>query len=154
MSPWTPELGVLHPRHGPALARHLLALDAGDRCARFGLSMSDAALCAWVAGLRWDQQHWVGAWQGTRLGAALQLVPTSRPGDWELALSVERPLRRQGLATALLAQALGDPILTDCRGLLCHHGHAALHGMARRLGLALRLQSEPPRLRLLLQPMT
>lgn len=148
MSRWTPEFGVLRPRHGPALARHLLALDADDRCARFGLAMSDAALRAWVAGIRWDGQHWIGAWEGPCLRATLQLAPTGLTSDWELALTVERPLRRQGLATALLAQALGDPALTDCRGLLCHHGHAALRGMARRLGLALRAQTEPPRLRL------
>ncbi|MFN5048388.1 GNAT family N-acetyltransferase [Roseateles sp.] len=132
------ELGVLDARHVHALGLHLLALDEPDRHARFGQSLGDEALLAWVHRIPWQRDRWMGAWAGpeNHLVGAIQLVRTRRPGVWELALSVAAPVRRHAVATRLLAAALGDTALADCRSLLCHHGHPALRRMARHLGLA------------------
>lgn len=132
-----------------ALAAHLLALDADDRYARFGCTLGDAALRNWVHGISWPAQRWWGwRWRtGPGLLAALQLVPTAEPGAWELALSVQRPVRRLGLGTALLSAAVCGAD-TELHCLLGHHGHAALVAMGRRLGYGVQLSGQAPRVRL------
>jgi GNAT superfamily N-acetyltransferase len=151
MWPLAIEFGILDARHARAVGLHLLALDEDDRYARFGHALADQAVLAWVRHNRWQEQRWTGAWAGpdAMLVGALQLAPTGRARTWELALTVAAPLRRQGLGTALLGAALRDPALEDCRGLVCQHGHAALAGMARRLGLRLTLRRGEPRVALL-----
>jgi len=151
MWPLTIEIGPLGEKDRPALGLHMLALDADDRRSRFGLGLGDASVLAWVHHIRWQETQWTGAWGEPGLGllGAVQLAPTGRAGHWELAMTVARPLRRQGLGTALLASALRDGTAHSVRGLVCLHGHPSLHGMARRLGLDMHVQVNEPRVRLL-----
>ncbi|WP_234263778.1 hypothetical protein [Hydrogenophaga sp. NFH-34] len=145
----TLELVPLSAEDRRALAVHLLALDADDRYARFGCTLGDAALRNWVRDISWPAQRWWG-WRrrtGAGLLAALQLVPTAEPGAWELALSVQRPVRRLGLGSALLSAAVCRAD-TELHCLLGHHGHGALVAMGRRLGYGVQLSGQPPRVRL------
>lgn len=146
MWPSTLELSPLLPVHRGALGLHLLALSPDDRYARFGTTLSDEAVLRWVARIAWPRQRWWGAWLQGDLGlqAVLQLSPTRRAGAWELTLTVNEPLRGQGLGTSLLAAAMGQ--MPDVERLLCQHGHAAMPAMARRLGYGVQLRGLPPRL--------
>lgn len=132
------ELRRLWPANCGALLLHLLRLSPEDRYARFGVTLNDAALGYWIERQDWRCHRWWGVWDDADacLHGALQLSPVGEPGDWELALSIAEPLRRRGLGTALLAQAVHDT--PDATRLFCHQGHTALAAMARRLGWATR----------------
>lgn len=135
MWPSTLELLPLRVQHRAALGLHLLSLDMDDRYARFGMSLSDEALLHWVAGIRWQEDHWWGAWcvgaPDLGLLASLQLAPTSERGVRELALTVCRPARGQGVGMRLLRHALAQQ--PSVRGLRCHHAHPAVVEMLARL---------------------
>ena len=67
------------------------------------------------------------------LAGVLQLTPTNHTACWELALSVQAPVRHLGIATGLLRTVLAEaPTLQQ---LACHHGHPAVLAMASTLGL-------------------
>lgn len=146
MWPSTLEISLLLPAHRGALGLHLLALAPYDRHARFGVTMRDEAVLAWVAQLAWHRQRWWGAWLGDLgLLGALQLTPTRQAGTWELAMTVSAPVRGQHLGTRLMSAAIGQ--MPEVKQLVCHHGHAAVHLMARRLGYGISVRGEQLRLR-------
>lgn len=129
------ELGALQARHPHALGLHLLALERAARHARFGHTLDDSAVLAWVRSLPWAQQRWWGVWTRGEplLIGALQLAPAGM-ADWELGLSVAADARGRGLGTALLATAAQDPAPRAGAGFVCVHGHPAVRRMAHRLG--------------------
>lgn len=139
MSPWKAEFRRLRADQGSAVLLHWLSLGPEDRYHRFGLHLSDEALLRWSRGLQWASHRWWGAWLpavgpgGSVLAGVLQLTPTTQPACWELALSVQTPVRRLGIATGLLRTVLMEtPALQQ---LACLHGHPAVMAMATPLGL-------------------
>lgn len=140
------EVSPLLPSHRGAVGLHLLSLSPDDRYDRFGMAMKDEALLGWTSGIDWKTQRWWGAWlpQDVGLIGALQLSPSRRPGAWELAMTVSEPIRRQGVGSRLLSTAVAQsPEVSD---LICQHGHAAIHVMAKRLGYRITVHSNVPRL--------
>lgn len=141
------EIAWLGHHHAAALGVHLLALNDDDRYARFGHRLNDAAVLRWVRRIDWQRDGWLGAWWAAEdaLVGVLQLAPLStemaNAGTVEVAITVLPLLRRQGLATRLLATALVDERLAHCRLLLCHHGHPAVFALANRLGMCAQVDA-------------
>ncbi|MDM7456262.1 MAG: GNAT family N-acetyltransferase [Tepidimonas sp.] len=131
---------------------HLLSLSEDDRRARFGHSLTDMAVAGWCNRAMQGDSLWWGAWAAYDGGlcAALQLCPTVHEGVWEIGLSVAQPLRRRGLGTALLGDALRH--LPQVRQMVCHHGHPAIVRMALRLGCTVQTRENSPGLRLIVSP--
>lgn len=141
------EIAWLGHHHTAALGIHLLALDSDDRYARFGHRLTDTAVLRWVRRIDWKRDGWMGAWWAAEdaLVGALQLAPlpteTATAGTVEVAITVLPLLRRQGLATRLLASALVDDRMAHCRRLLFQHGHPAVFALARRLGMCAQVDA-------------
>jgi len=92
----------------PALKAHHARLDGDDRYLRFGHHLSDTALERYLDGIDWADCILMGHIDGGRLRAVVEIVPLS--DGWErtaeLALTVEKPWRGQGLGTELCRRAL------------------------------------------------
>ena len=133
------EFRRLRADQASAVLLHWLALGPEDRYHRFGLRLSDEALLRWSRGLQWASHRWWGAWLpavapgDSVLAGVLQLTPTTNPVCCELALSVQAPVRRLGIATGLLRTVLVEALALQ--QLACHHGHPAVLAMAAPLGL-------------------
>jgi GNAT superfamily N-acetyltransferase len=147
MSPWITDIGPLDAGHRHALQLHLMTLDKDDRYARFGRTVSDDAVLAWMRDMHWNQTQWWGAWSAADAGllGGLQLTPTLQAGVCELALTVHPGARRQGVATALLQYVAETRTDTNLKALVCENGHLAVMRMAKTLGWGLRLREEAPR---------
>lgn len=84
---------------------HLLALDEGDRCVRFGAPRDDEAIARYVDTMEFDRGGALGA--AGPDGALVALAHVAIEGDTaELGISVSQPHRERGLAGALAAAAL------------------------------------------------
>lgn len=81
-----------------------MSLNADDRYTRFGIAVTDERLWQWLHGVDWQMQDYFGAWHPHDLGliGLLQLSPTDDLKTWEMAVSVDPLLRRQGVGTQLL----------------------------------------------------
>ncbi|MDZ7919462.1 GNAT family N-acetyltransferase [Rhodoferax sp.] len=147
MYPLITEIGTLDVGHRHALQLHLMTLEKDDRYARFGRTLCDDAVLAWVQGMDWNQSRWWGAWSAADIGllGALQLTPTSYPGVNELALTVHPKARRLGVATSLLKYVVETRTDANLATLVCENGHPAILRMAKALGWNVRLQEEAPR---------
>lgn len=145
MSPWITEIGPLDAGHRQALQLHLMMLNKDDRYARFGRTLSDDAVLAWVRDMDWNRTQWWGAWSAADAGllGALQLTPTSHPDVHELALSVHPKARHLGVATAVLKYVAETRTDANLKALVCENGHPAVLRMAKAAGL--RLRDEAPR---------
>lgn len=89
---------------------HYARLGSGDRYLRFGHGLSDHAVDAYVEGIDWFRTIVLGYVDGGVLRGVVEIVPAG-PGPWalgsgELALTVERPWRNQGVGTELCRCAL------------------------------------------------
>jgi GNAT superfamily N-acetyltransferase len=146
MSPWITEIGPLDAGHRQALQLHLMMLDKDGRYSRFGRTLCDDAVLAWVQNMDWDRTQWWGAWSAADTGllGALQITPTSHAGVRELALSVHPKARHLGVATALLKYVADTRTDANLKALVCENGHPAVLRMAKALGLGLRLREEAP----------
>ncbi|WP_269533215.1 GNAT family N-acetyltransferase [Chitinimonas sp. BJYL2] len=91
-----------------AIHTHFLKLNEADRSQRFGLAASDAAIAAYVDGLRFDQDAFFGVWDeqdDSLLGFThLAISPVNRYA--EIGVSVHAAARRRGLGSAMLDQAI------------------------------------------------
>ncbi|MDT8990569.1 GNAT family N-acetyltransferase [Curvibacter sp. APW13] len=148
MSPWITEIGPLDAGHRHALQLHLMTLDKDDRYARFGRTLCDDAVLAWIRDMDWNRTQWWGAWSTADAGllGALQLTSTSHPGVCELAFSVHPKARHFGVATAILKYVAETRTDANLKALVCENGHPAVVRMAKTLGLNSRQREEAPRL--------
>lgn len=87
----------------------LRRLPADDRAARFHGSLTDAAVDAHVAGLRWPASRVLGAFEESWLVGAVEIALFHRDGDMAAELSVTVDPARQGrrIGTRLMDRALG-----------------------------------------------
>lgn len=98
----------LHRRDRAAIKDHLTKLGPEGRRLRFFGQISDAAIDAHVTRLNWRDAVLVGRYDGDHLVALAELIQTLP--RWvrnaELAVSVSRDWRGQGIGADLLAQSL------------------------------------------------
>jgi len=88
----------------PALEPHFLALDGEDRRLRFGASLNDAAVRAYVARIDFERDAAFGVYDDElRLIAAAHVARSD--GHAELGVSVLPGYRGRGIGGALLARA-------------------------------------------------
>jgi GNAT superfamily N-acetyltransferase len=135
------------PPDAPAIRAHLLGLAAEDRRRRFFRTLSDAAVERHVAGLWTDERLVIAARDGPLWSGPFHAAGPVRAlaevalwdGGAELALTVDRGLRRRGVGTWLLQVAghllapRGIPRLTA----LTLPDNAAFLALARRAGAAI-----------------
>lgn len=118
---------------------HLLRLDAADRRLRFGTTISDEAIEAFVARIsRWRTRIIARFNHRLEVIAAVQISLSDGPLA-ELAFSVDAAERGQGVATALMDRAL---LWARNRGILRVHAHCQaenqpMRRLARRAGMAI-----------------
>lgn len=86
------------------LLQHFNALTTADRHLRFGASLSDAAIRAYVLGIDFGKDALFGAFDDDLILVGMAHV--ARGGDYaELGLSVLRPYRNRGVGRSLLKRA-------------------------------------------------
>jgi GNAT superfamily N-acetyltransferase len=102
---------------------HLLRLDEGGRLQRFCHPASDIFLHDYAARLDLAGARIIGFFEGGRMRAAAELIPSGTPRSrvLEATFSVELPWRGLGVGTALLLRAISvarelgaNHILMDC----------------------------------------
>jgi GNAT superfamily N-acetyltransferase len=121
-----------------ALERHFLALGTGDRRLRFGVSLGDAALRAYVSGIDFERDRAFGVFDDElRLLAAAHLGLAR--GHAELGVSVLPGHRGRGFGGALLARAQMHARNRGERALFMHclAENATMMHLARKQGMAL-----------------
>lgn len=125
-----------------AIQVHHLALSADDRRLRFGVSASDASLCAYVAGMDFARDATFGIFND-RFALAGTAHLARGDGIAELGVSVLPEHRRRGLAGALLARAHAQARKWGAKALTIHclAENVAMVRLARRGGLAVRTRS-------------
>ena len=99
----------LQPGDARALLRHLFRLSRDDRRRRFGASVPDAFVTAYVRRIDWQRTVIVAWVEGSHVrGAAALAWPRVRwlDGGADIAVEVEPDWRRQGIADALLREAV------------------------------------------------
>ncbi|MBL8672605.1 MAG: GNAT family N-acetyltransferase [Alphaproteobacteria bacterium] len=102
------QIRLLTPVDLPLIEAHLARLDRRDRRLRFGASLSDDAIAAHCRKLPWAKSLMLGhVHAGTLRGMAMLawgegVARTDWRPDGELAVSVDRSHRRQGIGLALL----------------------------------------------------
>jgi GNAT superfamily N-acetyltransferase len=128
----------LSPLERPALERHFLALGADDRRLRFGASLNDFALRAYVARIDFDADAVFGVYDDRlRLAGAAHLARSD--GHAELGVSVLQGHRGRGVGGALLARAHRHARNWGVRRLFMHclGENSAMLSLARSQGMAL-----------------
>ncbi|MCX7960613.1 MAG: GNAT family N-acetyltransferase [Burkholderiales bacterium] len=128
----------LGPRHAPAVARHLLRLDAEDRRLRFGRPMGDEALRAYAAGIDFERDRLFGIFGAeSELAGVAHLAMDDATGQAELGLSVDAAHRGRGYGSALLRRAVLHAANRGYRALYMHclADNAAMLHLARKAGL-------------------
>lgn len=120
----------------PALERHLLALEAGDRRLRFGSTTSDAVICGYVGRIDFDRDAVFGIFdERLRLLGAAHFARAS--GHAELGVSVLAGHRNRGIGGALLERAVLRARNWGVQALLMHclKENAAMMHLARKQGM-------------------
>ena len=100
----------LGPRDQEALTDHFASLSPDDLRFRFGSPASEALVTSYVAGALDAPGQVLAAWSEGKIYALGELRPAyrGRQDESEIALSVLKPFRNQGIGTALLNTLLQD----------------------------------------------
>jgi RimJ/RimL family protein N-acetyltransferase len=115
----------------------LLSLNEADRYRRFGRSMPDTAIRAYVAQIDWTEWVLLGAFNSqAELVGVLELAE-ARPGACEIAVAVAPSYRGKGMGKELMERAL---LKARVRGkdrvtLLCQADNEPMRRLARSAGL-------------------
>jgi GNAT superfamily N-acetyltransferase len=115
----------------PALAQHLLRLDAADRRLRFFHPADDAQILRFVGSLEMGQL--CGYFLLGQLVASATVMPDAQH-TVEFSVTVDQPLRGQGIATELLDYGI-ETADEDADLLVIHHlvENRAMAGVHRKL---------------------
>jgi GNAT superfamily N-acetyltransferase len=120
----------------PALERHFLALGGDDRRLRFGTSLNDAALCAYVGRIDFERDAAFGVVDDElHLIGAAHVARSERSA--ELGVSVLPAHRGRGIGGALLARAHLRARNWGVRALFMHclAENGAMMHLARKQGM-------------------
>jgi GNAT superfamily N-acetyltransferase len=135
------------------LERHFLALDPADRRLRFGATIGDATVRAYVKRIAFDRDTVFGvADDNLRLLGVAHLARLE--GAAELGISVLKGHRLQGVGGALMARAVMRARNVGLRTLFMHclaENEAILH-LARKLGMDIVTDAPEADARLSLPP--
>jgi GNAT superfamily N-acetyltransferase len=135
------------------LERHFLALDSDDRRLRFGATIGDATVRAYVRRIAFDRDTVFGvADDNLRLLGVAHLARLTGAG--ELGLSVLKGHRLQGVGGALMARAVMRARNVGLRTLFMHclaENDAIMH-LARKLGMDIVTDAPEADARLSLPP--
>jgi GNAT superfamily N-acetyltransferase len=135
------------------LERHFLALDADDRRLRFGATIGDATVRAYVKRIAFDRDTVFGvADDNLRLLGVAHLARLE--GAAELGISVLKGHRLQGVGGALMARAVMRARNVGLRTLFMHclaENDAIMH-LARKLGMDIVTDAPEADARLSLPP--
>jgi GNAT superfamily N-acetyltransferase len=106
--PWTPTIRVLGPAEIDGFGRHLQRLEGDCRRSRFGLSASDAFLRDYATRVDLANTAVFGCFADDEMRGACELrsLQSVWCGEAELAFSVEKAWRGQGIGTAMMAHAI------------------------------------------------
>lgn len=131
----------LTPDDEPAIAFHLLSLDAEDRALRFGSHTADAVLIAYAQGLNFNRDVVEGAWDGGRLVgfAHLAVHPEEGYPVGELGLSIMAGYRNQRIGGHLIERALARARRYRLTKMYVHYmrRNLAMTRLVRRFGPAI-----------------
>ena len=133
-------IAQLGPSHRRQVASHLLSLTPDDRRLRFGYTIGDTSLLAYVRSLRFSRDAAFGGFddQG-RLQAFAHLAFDEDQSSSELGLSVASAARRRGAGLALLDRAAAHARNRGRHSLRLAYvpENEALASLARRAGMTL-----------------
>jgi GNAT superfamily N-acetyltransferase len=112
-----PLLRRLHRHDAPAIAAHLLGLNADDRRLRFFRESTDAQILAYVRDIDWNRSLLLGAVRADRLVGIVEALfdRAGPPKHAEIAVSVDLALRGRGLGHHLVARAVEQVELLGAR---------------------------------------
>ncbi len=133
------------------ITRHLRALSADDRRLRFGMSLSDHALRAYVRSIRFDRDAAFGAFD-----EHLELIGFGHlalaGAEAEFGLSVLPAARGRGVGLRLMRRAARHAQAHGKSSFLMTYlpENAPLHALAKRAGMALAADADGSTARLLL----
>jgi ribosomal protein S18 acetylase RimI-like enzyme len=148
------QLGTAHRKR---IATHLLSLPAGDRRLRFGYTVSDTSLAAYVRSLRFSRDAAFGGFdEEGRLLAFAHLAFDADQHSAELGLSVAPEARRRGVGLALLDRAATHARNRGRDSLVLAYvpENEALASLARRAGMQMMHDPIEPRAYLSLEAAT
>jgi GNAT superfamily N-acetyltransferase len=145
----------LQLRDRAAIARHYLALGPEDRRLRFGSSMADSALRAFVRQLDFDRDEFHAVLDAELRILGLVHIARSE-GISELGLSVLESLRGQGVGNALFAHAVQRLRVLDEREVFvrCLAENEAMKHLARKHGMQVVMDGPDTEARLKLRRAT
>lgn len=150
-------IAQLGPSHRRQIASHLLSLSPEDRRLRFGYTIGDASLLAYVRSLRFSRDAAFGGFdeQGQLLAFA-HLAFDEDQCSSELGLSVASAARRRGAGLALLERAAAHARNRGRQSLMLAYipENEALASLARRAGMTLTHDPVEPRAYLSLEAAT
>jgi len=133
-------IAQLGPSHRRQVASHLLSLTPEDRRLRFGYTIGDTSLLAYVRSLRFSRDAAFGGFddQG-QLQAFAHLAFDEDQSSSELGLSVAPAARRRGAGLALLDRAAAHARNRGRHSLRLAYvpENEALASLARRAGMTL-----------------
>ena len=138
-----------------ALREHFLQLDVQDRHLRFGSSLNDSAVIAYVDGIDFERDEVYAVTDEAQ--AILGAVPIAGIGeDAELGLSVLAGARGQGVGNALFERAMMHLRNRCVREVLvrCLYQNAAMMHLARKYGTQIRQEGPDREARLVLPAAT
>lgn len=126
----------------PALERHFLALDGEDRRLRFGASLKDDALRAYVGRIDFERDALFGVFDDALAVIGAAHVARDR-GQAELGVSVLPAHRGRGVGGALLARAHLRARNWGVRALFMHclAENGAMMHIARKQGMDILAES-------------
>jgi GNAT superfamily N-acetyltransferase len=106
--PWAPSIRVLRPDEIDGFCRHLCRLEGDCRRSRFGLSVPDAFLRDYSNRVDFANTAVFGCFADQEMRGACELrsLQSLWCGEAELAFSVEKAWRGQGIGTAMMAHAI------------------------------------------------
>jgi GNAT superfamily N-acetyltransferase len=132
----------LAPQHRSALEKHFLALGVEDRWLRFGNSLSDSAVRAYVSRIDLEHDAAFGVYgDDLRLLGVAHLARSNNSA--ELGVSVLPGHRGHGIGSALLARAHTHARNWGVRALFMHclTENAAMMHLARKQGMDIVTES-------------
>jgi GNAT superfamily N-acetyltransferase len=154
-SPSVNLIAQLGPGHRKHIEFHLRSLSIEDRRLRFGHTISDAVLGAYVRRIRFHRDAAFGAFDDSGVIRAFGHLAFEADGEAaELGISVGPAARKQGVGLALLERAAAHARNRGHTRLVMAYlpENTALASLARRAGMQIVFDPVEPRAYLSLEP--
>jgi GNAT superfamily N-acetyltransferase len=131
---WTRSIRALQPAEIDCFGRHLCRLETDCRRSRFGLSVPDVFLRDYAGSVDFANTAVFGCFADNEMRGACELrsLQSLWCGEAELAFSVEKTWRGQGIGTAMMTQAIrtARSLGIDRLYLTCHRHNRSMQCIA------------------------